>query len=79
MDYIHLWAVSCPCKHYCGAIVYQCLFFFVSFFSQFGFRKWKGNVTEKPIEDRSEIIQELYSDLSVVKPQEGLSHSFLSR
>ncbi|XP_075328721.1 cation/H+ exchanger protein 1 [Odontesthes bonariensis] len=38
---------------------------------KFGFRKWKGNVTERPIEDRSEIIKELYTDLSVVKPQEG--------
>ncbi|XP_054480668.1 cation/H+ exchanger protein 1 isoform X2 [Anoplopoma fimbria] len=38
---------------------------------KFGFRKWKGNVTEKPIEDRSDIIKELYSDLSIVKPQEG--------
>ncbi|XP_077354817.1 cation/H+ exchanger protein 1 isoform X2 [Festucalex cinctus] len=38
---------------------------------RFGFRKWKGNVTERPIEDRSEVVKELYSDLSVVKPQEG--------
>ncbi|XP_047431030.1 cation/H+ exchanger protein 1 [Mugil cephalus] len=38
---------------------------------RFGFRKWKGNVTERPIEDRSEIVRELYSDLSVVKPKEG--------
>ncbi|XP_031169559.1 cation/H+ exchanger protein 1 isoform X3 [Sander lucioperca] len=38
---------------------------------KFGFRKWKGNVTEKPIEDRSDIIKGLYSDLSIVKPQEG--------
>ncbi|XP_071358147.1 cation/H+ exchanger protein 1 isoform X2 [Trachinotus anak] len=38
---------------------------------KFGFRKWKGNVTEKPIEDRSEVIKELYSDLSVAKPREG--------
>ncbi|XP_074481304.1 cation/H+ exchanger protein 1 isoform X1 [Sebastes fasciatus] len=38
---------------------------------KFGFRKWKGNVTEKPIEDRSDIIKELYSDLSIVKPQGG--------
>ncbi|XP_040886289.1 cation/H+ exchanger protein 1 [Toxotes jaculatrix] len=38
---------------------------------KFGFRKWKGNVTERPIEDRSDIIKELYSDLSVVKPREG--------
>lgn len=42
-------------------------------FLQFGFRKWKGNVTEKPIEDRSDIIKELYSDLRTVKPQEGNS------
>ncbi|KAM8883783.1 cation/H+ exchanger protein 1 [Synchiropus picturatus] len=38
---------------------------------KFGFRKWKGNVTEKPIEDRSDVVKELYSDLSIVKPQEG--------
>ncbi|XP_034529384.1 cation/H+ exchanger protein 1 [Notolabrus celidotus] len=38
---------------------------------KFGFRKWKGNVTEKPIEDQSEIIKELHSDLSIVKPHEG--------
>lgn len=42
-------------------------------FFQFGFRKWKGNVTEKPIEDRSDIIKELYSDLRTVKPHEGNS------
>ncbi|XP_051910968.1 cation/H+ exchanger protein 1 [Hippocampus zosterae] len=38
---------------------------------KFGFRKWKGNVTERPIEDRSDVVKELYSDLSIVKPQEG--------
>ncbi|KAF6733882.1 Low affinity vacuolar monovalent cation/H(+) antiporter [Oryzias melastigma] len=38
---------------------------------KFGFRKWKGNVTERPIEDRSEIVKELYTDLSIVKPREG--------
>ncbi|KAM7378247.1 hypothetical protein PAMA_013237 [Pampus argenteus] len=38
---------------------------------KFGFRKWKGNVTEKPIEDRSDVVKELYSDLSIVKPREG--------
>ncbi|TNN65185.1 putative cation exchanger [Liparis tanakae] len=31
---------------------------------KFGFRKWKGHVTEKPIEDQSDIIKELHSDLS---------------
>ncbi|XP_029020113.1 cation/H+ exchanger protein 1 [Betta splendens] len=38
---------------------------------KFGFRKWKGNVTEKPIEEQSDIIKELHSDLSLVKPHEG--------
>lgn len=38
---------------------------------KFGFRKWKGNVTEKPIEGRSDDIKELYSDLSTVRQQEG--------
>ncbi|KAM7367123.1 hypothetical protein PAMP_015047 [Pampus punctatissimus] len=38
---------------------------------KFGFRKWKGNVTERPIEDRSDVVKELYSDLSIVKPREG--------
>lgn len=49
-----------------GAVVFTvCLF-------QFGFRKWKGNVTEKPIEDRSDIDKELHTDLSIVKQQGGL-------
>ncbi|XP_035530774.1 cation/H+ exchanger protein 1 isoform X2 [Morone saxatilis] len=43
---------------------------------KFGFRKWKGNVTERPIEDRSEVIKELYSDLSIVKPPKGPVISF---
>uniref|UniRef100_A0AAV2IUQ9 Sodium/calcium exchanger membrane region domain-containing protein n=1 Tax=Knipowitschia caucasica TaxID=637954 RepID=A0AAV2IUQ9_KNICA len=38
---------------------------------KFGFRKWKGHVTERPIEVRSDIDKELYSDLSTVRPQEG--------
>ncbi|XP_057711511.1 cation/H+ exchanger protein 1 isoform X2 [Corythoichthys intestinalis] len=43
---------------------------------KFGFRKWKGNVTEKPIEDRSDVVKELYSDLRVVKPQGGSTVTF---
>lgn len=35
---------------------------------QFGFRKWKSHVTERPFEDRSEVVKELYSDLKVIKP-----------
>ncbi|KAK7895352.1 hypothetical protein WMY93_020677 [Mugilogobius chulae] len=38
---------------------------------KFGFRKWKGYVTERPIEVRSDIDKELHSDLSTAKPQEG--------
>lgn len=47
--------------------------YYMRVFCQFGFRKWKGNVTEKPIEDQSDIIKELYSDLRTVKPHEGRS------
>lgn len=36
---------------------------------QFGFRKWKSHVTERPIEDRSDIVRELYSELNFVRPQ----------
>lgn len=28
-------------------------------------------MTERPIEDRSDVIKELYSNLTIVKPQEG--------
>ncbi|XP_076877803.1 uncharacterized protein cax2 isoform X3 [Brachyhypopomus gauderio] len=35
---------------------------------KFGFRKWKSHVTERPFEDRSEIVKELYSELNVIKP-----------
>ncbi|XP_076015106.1 cation/H+ exchanger protein 1 [Genypterus blacodes] len=38
---------------------------------RFGFRKWKGNVTEKPISDQSDIVKQLHCDLSFVKPQAG--------
>ncbi|XP_069812363.1 uncharacterized protein [Dendropsophus ebraccatus] len=34
---------------------------------KFGFKKWKSHVTERPWEDRSEIVKELYSELNVVK------------
>lgn len=38
---------------------------------QFGFRKWKSHVTERPLEDRSEVVKELYSELTAVKPHTG--------
>lgn len=38
---------------------------------QFGFRKWKSHVTERPIEDRSEVVRELYSELNFIKPVTG--------
>ncbi|KAA0724435.1 hypothetical protein E1301_Tti003703 [Triplophysa tibetana] len=35
---------------------------------KFGFRKWKSHVTERPFEDRSDVVKELYSELNVIKP-----------
>ncbi|XP_042191323.1 cation/H+ exchanger protein 1 isoform X3 [Callorhinchus milii] len=34
---------------------------------KFGFKKWKSHVTQRPWEDRSAIVKELYSDLNVLK------------
>ena len=34
---------------------------------QFGFKKWKSRVTKRPLETRSTIVKELYSDPKVVK------------
>ncbi|XP_067915522.1 cation/H+ exchanger protein 1 isoform X2 [Heterodontus francisci] len=34
---------------------------------KFGFKKWKSHVTQRPLEDRSAIVKELYSDLNVIK------------
>ncbi|TRY83461.1 hypothetical protein DNTS_016206 [Danionella cerebrum] len=31
---------------------------------KFGFRKWKSHVTERPFEDRSDVVKELYSSLT---------------
>ncbi|KAK6314573.1 hypothetical protein J4Q44_G00141020 [Coregonus suidteri] len=39
---------------------------------RFGFRKWKSHVTERPIEDRSDVVRELYSELNFVRPQGSL-------
>uniref|UniRef100_A0A9J8BUY5 Cation/H+ exchanger protein 1 n=1 Tax=Cyprinus carpio carpio TaxID=630221 RepID=A0A9J8BUY5_CYPCA len=38
---------------------------------RFGFRKWKSHVTERPIEDRSDVVKELYSDLNYIKHHSG--------
>uniref|UniRef100_A0A672NV69 Cation/H+ exchanger protein 2 n=1 Tax=Sinocyclocheilus grahami TaxID=75366 RepID=A0A672NV69_SINGR len=35
---------------------------------KFGFWKWKSHVTERPFQDRSDIVKELYSELNVIKP-----------
>uniref|UniRef100_A0A8C7RT47 Sodium/calcium exchanger membrane region domain-containing protein n=1 Tax=Oncorhynchus mykiss TaxID=8022 RepID=A0A8C7RT47_ONCMY len=37
----------------------------------FGFRKWKSHVTERPFEDRSDVVKELYSELNAIKPHTG--------
>uniref|UniRef100_A0A672NXL4 Cation/H+ exchanger protein 2 n=1 Tax=Sinocyclocheilus grahami TaxID=75366 RepID=A0A672NXL4_SINGR len=38
---------------------------------KFGFWKWKSHVTERPFQDRSDIVKELYSELNVIKPYSG--------
>ncbi|XP_071005191.1 uncharacterized protein [Oncorhynchus clarkii lewisi] len=38
---------------------------------RFGFRKWKSHVTERPFEDRSDVVKELYSELNAIKPHTG--------
>ncbi|XP_067325471.1 uncharacterized protein [Anolis sagrei] len=43
---------------------------------KFGFKKWKSHVTERPWEDRSEIVKELYSDLNVVRSPSGSMLTF---
>lgn len=51
-----------------GGNVSNDLFMFVC---QFGFRKWKSHVTERPIEDRSDVVKELYSELNYIKHHSG--------
>ncbi|NXO03669.1 VNX1 protein, partial [Rhinopomastus cyanomelas] len=43
---------------------------------KFGFKKWKGHVTERPWEDRSEIVKELYADLTAVRGSTGPTVTF---
>lgn len=50
--------------------------FFCVCVSQFGFRKWKSHVTERPFEDRSEVVKELYSELNVIRPHTGPGTDF---
>ncbi|KAJ8416411.1 hypothetical protein AAFF_G00356990 [Aldrovandia affinis] len=38
---------------------------------KFGFRKWKSHITERPFEDRSDIVKELYSELNVIRTPAG--------
>ncbi|NXX23739.1 VNX1 protein, partial [Podargus strigoides] len=38
---------------------------------KFGFKKWKSHVTERPWEDRSDIVKELYSNLNVIHSSGG--------
>ncbi|XP_048357940.1 low affinity vacuolar monovalent cation/H(+) antiporter-like [Sphaerodactylus townsendi] len=41
----------------------------------FGFKKWKSHVTARPWATRSQIVKELYSDLTAVKSSAGYSIS----
>ncbi|XP_065835575.1 uncharacterized protein [Oscarella lobularis] len=44
---------------------------------RFGFKKWKSRVTKRPLETRSTIVKELYSDPKVVKaPRSYVTCSF---
>ncbi|XP_072418954.1 cation/H+ exchanger protein 1 isoform X3 [Chiloscyllium punctatum] len=43
---------------------------------KFGFKKWKSHVTQRPLEDRSAIVKELYSDLNVIKQYSGSLFTF---
>ena len=45
------------------------IFFLVIF--QFGFKKWKSHVTSRPLSERSEVVQDLYADISELKPVVG--------
>jgi hypothetical protein len=38
---------------------------------QFGFKKWKSHVTARPLSERSDIVQDLYADISEAKPVVG--------
>ncbi|NXM06065.1 VNX1 protein, partial [Tyrannus savana] len=38
---------------------------------KFGFKKWKSHVTARPWEERSDIVKELYSDLTVLRGPAG--------
>jgi hypothetical protein len=35
---------------------------------RFGFKKWKSRVTRRPLESRSVVVKELYSDPKTVRP-----------
>ncbi|XP_045205295.2 uncharacterized protein LOC123557719 [Mercenaria mercenaria] len=35
---------------------------------KFGFKKWKSHVTSRPLSERSDIVQDLYADISAAKP-----------
>ncbi|CAG5131768.1 unnamed protein product, partial [Candidula unifasciata] len=38
---------------------------------KFGLKKWKSHVTARPLESRSEIVQDLYSDINTMKEAKG--------
>ncbi|XP_029814252.1 low affinity vacuolar monovalent cation/H(+) antiporter-like, partial [Manacus vitellinus] len=38
---------------------------------KFGFKKWKSHVTARPWEERSDIVKELYSDLTALRGPAG--------
>ncbi|VDI11379.1 Ca2+:H+ antiporter, partial [Mytilus galloprovincialis] len=38
---------------------------------RFGFKKWKGHVTQRPLHNRSETVQNLYADVNKIKLEQA--------
>lgn len=36
---------------------------------RFGFKKWKGHITQRPLHNRSETVQNLYDDVNKIRPE----------
>ncbi|KAK7479214.1 hypothetical protein BaRGS_00029558, partial [Batillaria attramentaria] len=43
---------------------------------KFGMKKWKSHVTSRPLATRSEIVQDLYSDIGKVKPSKIIGSDY---
>ncbi|CAG2244758.1 unnamed protein product [Mytilus edulis] len=48
------------------------MFSIFSIICTFGFKKWKGHVTQRPLHNRSETVQNLYADVNKIKLEQDL-------